>query len=129
MSDWHDLEYEAAMSACEDDLERDADVLVKSYGLRAAEKVPPRRFGEEPEEIEPDYDLERAVRRRVRELGARLRLPRGHCSPRRIDRRLSGGRPRARARRTSSPSRGDPDEPPLAELAERRSVDSPWAIA
>ena len=101
MSDWHDLQDEALADLAHENMERFADDLVKRHGVRAIEHAPLTVFGEEPDDVWHDDDLERALRRRVVALGhrraARLRLPRGHCTSRRLDRRLSAGRPRARA--------------------------------
>lgn len=119
MSEPGDYAYEAAMDWYEDDLRRRASEHVERHGRFAPELVPSRRFGEEPEDIGPDEDLERAVRERIRGLRMKLfqrsSMRSGHRAPRR-DRRLSSGRPRIRTSRRSSSSstnaRGDPDEPP-----------------
>jgi hypothetical protein len=137
MSELADWQYDEAMSDYAEDLKRRAAEHVERHGRQALELVPPRRFGEEPEEIEPDHDLERAVHERIRDLRVKLlqpiRAPRGHCAPRR-DRRLSGGRPRVRTSRRSSSStssRGDPDsdEPPPADVAGPSPDVFPWVLA
>ena len=53
--------------------ERDADDLVERHGCWAVEMVPPVRYGEEWDDVEPDDDLERRVRDRARRRLAKLK--------------------------------------------------------
>jgi hypothetical protein len=135
MSDWHDRRDEAIMDEAYSDYfeekSPEADELVKRYGARAVEMVPNVRFGEEPEDIEPDEFLESLVADRVQELRAD---PLRHAPPSRVrapqlrrgPRRRGAGRPPARRTSSRSSARGNPDlagdeppghRPPLREAA------------